>query len=48
VIRLDQLWLCTAPMDKCKKADIVALQAPDDAVIWICPKCQSEGRISNW
>jgi ribosomal protein L37AE/L43A len=33
---------------KCKKADVVALQAPDDAVIWICPKCQTEGRISNW
>jgi len=33
---------------KCKKADVVALKAADDAVIWICPKCQTEGRISNW
>jgi ribosomal protein L37AE/L43A len=33
---------------KCKKADVEAVQAPDDAVIWICPKCRTEGRISNW
>ena len=38
------------PAPRCfkrKKADIVALQAADDTVIWICPKCKTEGRISN-
>ena len=33
---------------KCKKHSIEAHMAHDQAIIWACPKCQTEGRISNW
>lgn len=33
---------------KCKKAEVEATRAQDDAIVWACPACQTEGRISNW
>ena len=33
---------------KCKKATVEAVRAQDDAIVWFCPRCRSEGRISNW
>jgi ribosomal protein L37AE/L43A len=33
---------------KCKKAEVEASVASDNAVIWICPNCGIEGRTSNW
>jgi ribosomal protein L37AE/L43A len=33
---------------KCRKAVVVADLARDEAVVWSCPKCGAEGRISNW
>mgnify|MGYP003445945876 CR=1 FL=1 len=33
---------------KCKKGTVEAALAQDDAIVWHCPRCQVEGRISNW
>ena len=33
---------------KCKKFAVAATVAKDGAVVWACPKCGVEGRISNW
>ena len=33
---------------KCKKTAVEAVRAPDNAVVWACPLCRTEGRISNW
>lgn len=33
---------------KCKKGEVEAMVARDDAIFWICPKCGIKGRISNW
>ena len=33
---------------KCKKDVVEAFLAQDNAVVWVCPKCRIEGRISNW
>lgn len=33
---------------KCKKGVVEAVRAHDDAIVWTCPKCRTEGRISNW
>jgi hypothetical protein len=33
---------------KCKKAAVHAGLAPDNAVVWACPWCRIEGRVSNW
>jgi len=33
---------------KCKKGVVEAVLAQDNAVLWVCPKCRIEGRISNW
>jgi len=33
---------------KCKKVAVAATVAKDGAVVWTCPKCSVEGRISNW
>ena len=33
---------------KCKKGAVTAVRAADDAVVWKCPKCEAEGRISKW
>ena len=33
---------------KCKKGVVEAVLAQDNAVLWICPRCHIEGRISNW
>ena len=33
---------------KCKKSAVEAVPAPDGAIIWACPSCRTEGRISNW
>jgi hypothetical protein len=33
---------------KCKKGVVEAFLAQDNAVVWECPKCSIEGRISNW
>ena len=33
---------------KCKKGQVTAVRAADDAVVWTCPKCEAEGRISKW
>ena len=33
---------------KCKKGAVEAVRAHDDAIVWICPRCRTEGRISNW
>lgn len=33
---------------KCKKGAVQARRALDEAVVWNCPQCGIEGRISNW
>jgi hypothetical protein len=33
---------------KCKKRAVDATRAHDDAIVWTCPACHTEGRISNW
>ena len=33
---------------KCKKGQVEAQIAPDDAIDWSCPRCRAHGRISNW
>ena len=33
---------------KCKKGTVEAALAQDDAIVWHCPHCQAEGRMSNW
>jgi hypothetical protein len=33
---------------KCKKATVHAILAQDNAVVWACPSCRIEGRVSNW
>ena len=33
---------------KCKKSTVAAALAQDDAILWHCPRCRAEGRISNW
>jgi len=32
----------------CKKGTVEAALAQDDAIVWHCPRCRVEGRISNW
>ena len=27
---------------------VEAVRAHDDAIAWVCPRCRTEGRISNW
>ena len=33
---------------KCKKDVVRVNRALDDAIVWSCPRCAAEGRISNW
>jgi hypothetical protein len=33
---------------KCKRGTVEAALTQDDAIVWHCPGCQAEGRISNW
>ena len=33
---------------KCKKSGVDAGLAADGAIVWACPNCRTEGRISNW
>ena len=33
---------------KCKKAPVDPMFAADSAIYWACPRCNAEGRISNW
>jgi len=33
---------------KCKKGAVTAARAMDQAIVWTCPACDAEGRISNW
>ena len=33
---------------KCKKGVVEAARAHDEAIVWVCPRCRTDGRISNW
>ena len=33
---------------KCKKDVVKFAMAQDDAILWSCPHCSAEGRVSNW
>lgn len=33
---------------KCKQSAVEAILAQDDAIVWACPACHTDGRISNW
>ena len=33
---------------KCKKGEVEGDRADDGAIMWVCPLCLTEGRISNW
>ena len=33
---------------KCKTSAVEADRSHDDAVVWVCPICRTEGRISKW
>ena len=33
---------------KCKKGAVEADRVHDGAILWVCPLCRTEGRISNW
>lgn len=30
------------------KVEVRIARAQDDAIVWSCPRCNAEGRISNW
>ena len=32
----------------CKKVEVRIARAQDDAIVWSRPRCNAEGRISNW
>lgn len=33
---------------KCKKGTVLAELSHDHIIVWGCPHCQAEGRISHW
>jgi len=33
---------------KCKQVAVAAVVDQDACIVWSCPACHSEGRISNW
>ena len=33
---------------KCKETEVKATPAHDDVIVWACPACRTEGRVSNW
>ena len=33
---------------KCKKSAVEAVRVQDEAIVWVCPSCRTEGRISYW
>lgn len=33
---------------KCRKSAVTATKAMDQAIVWACPACGAEGRISKW
>ena len=33
---------------KCRKSTVESGLARDTAIVWTCPSCGAEGRISNW
>ena len=33
---------------KCRNSAVQATLGRDDAVVWNCPRCETEGQISNW
>lgn len=33
---------------KCRKGAVTATTAMDQAIVWACPACSAEGRISKW
>ena len=33
---------------QCVKGVVEAARAQDDAILWVCPRYRTEGRISNW
>lgn len=33
---------------KCRKSAVTATRAMDQAIVWGCPACGAEGRISKW
>jgi hypothetical protein len=33
---------------KCRKSAVTATRAMDQAIVWACPACGAEGRISKW
>ena len=44
----DDVGLMRPQCFKCKKGTVQGELAQDDAIIWHCPHCHAEGRISNW
>lgn len=32
----------------CNRGEVDAALARDTAVVWTCPRCSVEGRVSNW
>ena len=44
----DETGVVAAHCFKCKKVEVRIARAQDDAIVWSCPRCKSEGRISNW
>lgn len=44
----EETGVAAATCFKCKKSDVLINRALDDAILWSCPRCHAEGRISNW
>lgn len=44
----DNSGVLAARCFKCRKSTVEAAIAQDDAIYWTCPRCNEEGRISNW
>ncbi len=44
----EEAGVAAANCFKCKKAEVRVTRALDDAIVWSCPHCKAEGRISNW
>ena len=33
---------------KCRKSPVDTVMANTDAILWRCPRCSTEGSVSNW
>ena len=44
----DSLGVPAPTCFRCRKSEVAAVIDEEDAVLWWCPRCATEGRISHW